>query len=70
MEYKRFKLNSPDICISDNRFKQFFDGFSYFSILQNGHVNTRAETARFKEDFNYDIVMQQALANSTAIYMR
>ena len=56
-------------CIADNRLRKLFEEPSYFSIIRIELVNATAEIARFKKDFNYDIVIQQALGNSTAIHV-
>ena len=58
------------VLLPDTRFSQFFEGPSFSSIVRTGQVNKTAETAKFRKDFNYDIVMQRALGNSTALYMR
>ena len=70
-----FFLFVPDIftsntSISDTRFSKFFEGPRYFSIIQNGQETKTVKTDLFKTDFNYDIVIQEALGNSTAIYAR
>ena len=48
----------------------FFQWLSYFSTERTVQDNTMTKTARFQMDFNYEVVMQQAIQNSTAIYTR
>ena len=56
--------------IPDTRFSHFFEAPGYFSLVLSGKVNPAAKTAKFKNDFNYDIVMQQPLENATVIRTR
>ena len=52
------------------RFSPFFQGLSYYSTFRVVQVNTNVKTARFSMDFNYDIVMNKALLNSTSPHDR
>ena len=50
--------------ISDKRFASFFTGDYFNEVAANG------TEAIYKKDANYDMIMEEILANSTTVYKR
>ena len=50
--------------ILDNRFAQFFTGDYFNEVTANGIE------AIYKKDTNYDMIMEEILANSTMVFKR